>query len=52
MASVTPHDPAHSAAWHVGLGVGDLALCGLTLGYNVRLTSDDTNATERSDVER
>jgi hypothetical protein len=26
MASVTPHDLAHSAAWHVGPGVGDLAL--------------------------
>jgi hypothetical protein len=25
MASVLPHDPAHSAAWHVGPGVGDLA---------------------------
>src|SRR6185503_3103213 len=33
---------AHSAAWHVGLDVGDLALCGLTLSH-VRLTPDTTN---------
>jgi hypothetical protein len=35
IASVAPHDPAHSAAWHVGPGVDDLASCGVTLSVTV-----------------
>jgi hypothetical protein len=40
MCEYAPHNPAHSAAWHVGPDVGDPSLRGLSPGLDARVSNN------------